>query len=97
VRDAPLAAALRDPAVGAVLLDIVIGYGAHADPAGHLATQLASQDRNETTVIASVTGTDSDPQNRSAQETVLRSAGVTVLPSNADAAAYALACLRAAP
>ncbi|MDD9902334.1 MAG: acyl-CoA synthetase FdrA [Rhodospirillaceae bacterium] len=96
VRDAPLAAALRDPAVGAVLLDIVIGYGAHADPAGHLATQLASQDRNETTVIASVTGTDSDPQKRSAQETVLRSAGVTVLPSNADAATYALACLRAA-
>ena len=95
VRDAPLAAALRDPAVGAVLMDVVIGYGAHQDPAGHLANQLASQARNETLIVASVTGTDGDPQNRSAQEVVLRSVGVTVLPSNADAAAYVLACLRA--
>lgn len=95
VRDAPLAAALRDPGIGAVLLDIVIGYGAHQDPAGHLANQLAAQDRNETLIVASVTGTEADPQRRSAQESKLRSAGATVLPSNADAAAYALACLRA--
>ena len=79
------------------MLDIVIGYGGHADPAGHLVRQLESRARNETAVIASVTGTDSDPQNRSAQEAALRSAGVNVLPSNADAAAYALACLRASP
>ena len=95
VRDTPLAAGLRDPAVGAVLLDIVIGYGAHYDPAGHLGAQLRAQARNETLVIASVTGTDSDPQIRSVQESALRSVGIAVLPSNADAAAYALACLRA--
>ena len=78
-----------------MLLDIVIGYGAHNDTAAHLAAQLRAQARNETLVIASVTGTDSDPQIRSVQESALRSVGIAVLPSNADAAAYALACLRA--
>src|SRR6185436_5930803 len=37
VRDAPLAEALADPSVGLVLLDVVLGYGGHPDPAGHLA------------------------------------------------------------
>ena len=41
VRDAPLAEALADPAVGVILLDVVLGYGGHADPAGHLAAFLA--------------------------------------------------------
>ena len=95
VRDGPLTAALQDPAVGAVLLDIVIGYGAHSDPAGHLVRQIAALDWIDTRLIASVTGTDGDPQICSSQEATLRNAGVTVLPSNADAAAYALACLSA--
>ena len=92
-----MTAALQDPAVGAVLLDIVIGYGAHSDPAGHLVRQIAALDWIDTRLIASVTGTDGDPQIRSSQEATLRNAGVTVLPSNADAAAYALACLSAVP
>ena len=33
----PLADALADPEVGVILLDVVLGYGAHPDPAGHLA------------------------------------------------------------
>ena len=34
IRNAHVAAAAADPAVGVILLDVVLGYGAHADPAG---------------------------------------------------------------
>lgn len=96
VREEALRDALADPTVGAVLLDVVIGYGAHADPAGDLARVLAERAANGPLMIASVTGTDEDPQNRAAQVVTLAAAEVLVAPSNADAAELALACLRAA-
>jgi FdrA protein len=88
VRDKALADALADPAVGVVLLDLVIGYGAHPDPAGHLARTLTAA-RHDATVVASVTGTERDPQARSRQVAILQRAGVLVAPSNAQAAALA--------
>lgn len=98
VRDAALAEALTAPSVGIVLLDLVIGHGAHRDPAGHLAQILAAhRSAGGPQIIASVTGTDDDPQGRSAQVAALRAAGIQVAPSNADAAALALACLGKAP
>jgi FdrA protein len=95
VRDAPLKAALADPAVGVVLIDVVLGYGAHPDPAGHLAQALAGR-RDGALIIASVTGTDQDPQPRAAQVRKLTAAGVIVAESNADAAALAAALVGAA-
>ncbi len=92
VRDGALDEALDDPAVGVVLLDIVIGFGAHGDPAGHLVDALDG--RGGPLVVASVTGTDDDPQGRARQVAKLEAGGVLVAPSNADAAALALACLR---
>src|SRR5262249_44952812 len=65
-RDAPLADALANPNVGVVLLDVVLGYGGHPDPAGHLAAFLAGWKRRPV-IIASVTGTDADPQSRESQ------------------------------
>src|SRR6185503_1965994 len=50
LRNEHLARALRDKAVGVVLLDLVIGYGAHADPAGLVAGILK---KTEKLVIAS--------------------------------------------
>ena len=98
VRDAALAEALESPGVGLVLLDLVIGYGAHADPAGYLATFLGQhRAANAPPIVASVTGTEADPQRRSAQVATLEAAGVRVAPSNADAAALALACLGLGP
>lgn len=94
VRDEPICVALSDPDVGAVLLDVVIGFGAHPDPAGHLAGLLDRHGRSGSVVIASVTGTDEDPQVRAKQVSVLERAGVVVAPSNADAAELALACLK---
>jgi FdrA protein len=92
VRDAPLAAALGDANVGVMLLDVVLGYGGHPDPAGHLAQALGGR-RDRVAIVASVTGTDADPQPRSEQVKKLEGVGVLVADSNADAAALALAAI----
>jgi FdrA protein len=86
LRNEHIARALKDPKVGVVLLDVVIGYGAHADPAGLLLPLLK---KNKKLVIASVTGTENDPQVYSKQVKTLRDAGVIVAGSNAQAARLA--------
>jgi len=91
IRREPLAAALAETDVGVILLDIVIGYGAHPDPAGQLTNILNSmRGKNDPTIIASVTGTEQDPQLLSNQIQTLQSAGISVAASNADAAVAAL-------
>ena len=89
-RDEMLRRALGDPGVAVVLLDVVIGCGAHADPAGHAATVLAEMEPARIAVVASVTGTEADPQSRPRQIATLQGAGVQVAPSNAQAAELAL-------
>ena len=86
LRNAHIERALEEKDVGVVLLDVVIGYGAHADPAGLLLPLLT---KNKKLVIASVTGTEDDPQVYSKQVKILRSAGVVVAESNAQAARIA--------
>jgi FdrA protein len=91
VRDDMLRKTLADASVAAVLVDCIIGLGANADPAGKLAAVVRDASGNVPPVIASVTGTESDPQVRSRQAAVLESAGILVAPSNAHAAELALA------
>ena len=91
VRNDVLRVALAEPAAAVVLLDMVIGHGAHADPAGNLADVLQGARNGGPVVIASVTGTEDDPQVYSGQIVKLRKAGVMVAPSNARATALALA------
>lgn len=86
-----------DPATAVILLDVVLGYGAHPDPAGALAPAvqeakaLAARDGRHLPVVASVCGTDEDPQGLAAQEARLRDAGLLLAPSNAAAARLAAA------
>jgi FdrA protein len=89
LRRAALADALADPTAAVILVDVVIGYGAHRDPAGELVAGLGSRADGGPPVVASVCGTDADPQGYSRQAETLRQAGVLVLPSNADAALFA--------
>jgi hypothetical protein len=89
MRDGALTEAVRDLQVGVVLLDIILGYGAHLDPAGHVAGILAARDDGPL-VIASVVGTDGDPQPRADQIRTLAEAGVIVAASGADAAEMAI-------
>jgi FdrA protein len=81
---------LRDegPKAGCVLLDVVLGHGSHANPAGELAETLEMLARDRP-VIAHVCGTKNDPQDAERQEATLRQAGVRVAPTNAAAARLA--------
>src|SRR5258708_34526725 len=78
-RKEPIAAALADPAVSVLLFDVVIGFGAHADPAGVLVAALKGTRKLAGT---SVTGTEQDPQGWARQVAKLRAAGGHVAPSN---------------
>jgi len=95
VRDAALDGALADASVAVVLLDLVLGFGAHGDPAGHLARRFEGRPDGGPDggpiIVVSVTGTEDDPQPRSAQVATLERVGVLVAPSNAQAAELALA------
>ncbi len=90
-----LASEARDAAVAVIQLDVVIGYGAHPDPGGELGPVIAECIRSakehdrELIVITSVTGTESDPQKLSRQQSILEESGATVLGSNAMAAELA--------
>ncbi len=94
VRDEPLANALADEGVAAILLDCVIGFGGHMDPGGHLASRLRDRPKHGPIIVASVTGTDADPQNRSSQVAKLEAVGVVVAESNAVAASLAAGIVR---
>jgi FdrA protein len=92
LRDDLVAAALGDPGVGIVLVDCVLGYGAHHDPAGSLGAAVirGRVAGTQAAVIASITGTERDPQGYREQRRTLEAAGVLVLDSNALAARFVL-------
>lgn len=88
--------AAHDSSVGVLLLDVVLGYGSHPDPAGELcvAIEVARRAADEhLVVIASVCGTPSDPQGLATQIDKLRAARVIVAPTNAQAARLAAVVL----
>jgi FdrA protein len=80
-----------DPEVAVILFDVVLGYGAHPDPAAELgpairnARAAAGRDRREVAFVGSVCGTAADPQDLGRQETALREAGALLAESNAQA------------
>jgi hypothetical protein len=81
-----------DPSVRVILLDVVIGWGAHADPASELAAavvqakKIAAKGRRHLAVIGFICGTDLDPQGFTAQEKKLRDAGMVLAGNSANAA-----------
>ncbi len=79
-----IAAAARDPTTAVILLDVVLGHGAHPDPAGALAPAVAAAAR-AVAVVGFVCGTAADPQNLARQEAALRAAGMILAGSNAAA------------
>jgi len=101
LRNERMVAAAKDPATAVILLDVVLGYGAHADPAAALAPAITAArkaaGRREVVLVASVCGTATDPQQLERQERSLRQAGVELAPSNAAAARLAAAFASAGP
>jgi len=90
-----------DPETAVILLDVVLGYGAHADPASELAPaiaaaiQTAKEAGRHLEVVAVVSGTDEDPQDMAAQIEALEQAGARVETSNDQAANYVGRLLKA--
>jgi FdrA protein len=80
-----------DPNVAVVLLDVVLGYGAHPDPAGVLAPTLTRLQGSGTQVVTYVLGTTRDPQGYQRQVDTLVEAGCMVTETNARAALLAAA------
>ncbi len=85
MRSGALAAALADPTVAAVVLDVILGAGSHPDPAASVVEVLRAAAPGRPPVFASVCGTELDPQDHDAQRRSLEGAGVFVAGSNADA------------
>jgi len=81
--------AAADPTAGVVLLDVVLGYGAHPDPAAALAQAVAALTAAGAAVVVSLCGTTADPQDRERQARNFVEAGASVLLSNAAAARLA--------
>lgn len=90
-----LAQEARDPSVAVIFLDVVLGHGAHPDPAADLAPAIeqahaeARGAGRALAMVGSVCGTARDPQGFAAQEARLRQAGLVLLSSNAAAARVA--------
>jgi FdrA protein len=89
-----------DPEVAVILLDVVLGYGAHPDPAAELAPaiiqarQVAEEAGRFLEVVAVVVGTDEDPQDMEAQMAQLKEARARVETSNDAAVRYVGRLLR---
>jgi len=79
----------KDPEVAVIMMDFMLGYGSHPDPAGAMlgaisdAKRIAKNDSRVLPILAHVCGTEQDPQPLSEQTAKLRNAGVEVFATNA--------------
>jgi FdrA protein len=94
LRDARVRQEAADPSTAVVLFDVVLGYGSAADPAAGLLAAIgtakaqARAEGRSVVFVAHVCGTDGDPQDRAGIVAALKSAGVLVASSNAEAATW---------
>ena len=81
-----------DPETAVLLFDLLLGYGVHEDPAGTIADSLreirakSEAENRYICMVASICGTDLDPQDYQKQKKTLEDLGVIVLESNGRAA-----------
>lgn len=89
-----------DPSVGVILLDLVLGYGAHMNPAAEIAPtitkakELAKADGREIQFVMHICGTENDPQNLAEQEQAMVAAGVILADTNVKAVELAVAIVQ---
>ena len=88
MREAQILSAASDSSVGVVMLDFVLGYGSHPDPAGSTApilrrmSESAAENSRHIAILATVCGTDRDPQGLDDQVRTLREIGAVVTCSS---------------
>jgi FdrA protein len=85
----------RDWETAVLLLNVMLGHGAHPNPAKELskaiikAKRIVKHSGGHLSVVASIVGTERDPQNFKLQRKLLEEAGTIVVPSNAQVAKLA--------
>ena len=92
LRNMEIEQACENPEIGIVLMDIVLGWGCHPDPAGEIAAALQKVKSGkgfQPAIFTSVCGTEEDPQNYTKQCEILKANGVYVAISNTNAAELA--------
>ena len=93
VRTPHLINALQDPSNAVIMLDIVLGYGAHSDPSAEVAEAVGSA-AEKPVVIASVCGTEDDPQDYRTQCAALEQSGIVLCHCNSRMAELGAAILK---
>lgn len=89
IRKLRLVEEAKDPEVAVIIMDIMLGYGSHSDPAGAMlsaitdAKNIAQGDGRTIPMLAHVCGTEQDPQPLSEQVAKLENVGVHVFRTNA--------------
>jgi FdrA protein len=102
LRNERVAMEAEDPQTAVILLDVVLGYGAHADPASVIAPVVevsigrAAAAGRHLAIVGFVCGAAADPQDLQRQETRLREAGMLLAGSNAEAVQLAAHIVSAA-
>ena len=95
LRNDMIAKSGRDARIGVVVIDLVLGTGAHENPAEPLAAavraalEAAAQEGRTLEFVGYVLGTKGDPQGLASQVGQLEAVGVVLFDTNADAARYA--------
>ena len=88
MREPHILSAASDSSAGVIMLDFVLGYGSHPDPAGSTAPVLrrmsesAAENGRHIAILATVCGTDRDPQRLDEQVRTLRDLGAVVAYSS---------------
>ena len=100
LRKQRILAEAHDPQTAILFLDFILGYNASMDPVGELldavieARQIVKNRAGDLTVVASICGTDGDPQDLNLQVKLLKDAGAIVFHSNAKAASFCCELLK---
>lgn len=92
LRSLEIAKAFSDPSVAVVLMDVVLGWGSHSNPAGEIAQavkKLSTNHKNRPAIVCTVCGTPDDFQGYAGQRRMLEEVGIFVTESNAAAARLA--------
>ncbi|NYD78066.1 acyl-CoA synthetase FdrA [Arthrobacter cupressi] len=90
----------KDPSVAAIVMDFVLGFGAHEDPVGVTlpaiteARKIAADAGRHLEIVAYVLGTDRDTPGLAAQTAALVAAGVTITTSSTATGEFARAIVR---
>jgi len=101
IREERMSKEMEDPQVAVLLMDFVLGYGAHEDPCGAMleplgrAKKKAEHGGGYLAIVASIVGTEGDFQDLEDQRKKLESVGCVVMPSNYQAAMLAMKIIKA--